>query len=243
MPNLISKLKVKIFADGADLQTINELSKQTLIKGFTTNPTLMRKAGIDDYKKFANQAISIIQEKPISFEVFSDDLQEMFDQAIEIASWGKNVNVKIPITNSEGIETTKVINKLSRMGVPLNVTAILTTGQVEKVVEALHENSKAFISIFAGRIADTGIDPVPIMVKALRTMKQKPKSELIWASPRELLNVIQADTIGCHIITVTSEILNKLDLIGKDLELYSLETVKMFRKDALASGYYLNSKK
>jgi transaldolase len=243
MPNLSSKLKVKIFADGADLETINELSSQTFIKGFTTNPTLMRRAGIDDYKKFANQAISIIQEKPISFEVFSDDLQEMFDQAIEIASWGKNVNVKIPITNSEGIETTKVINKLSRMGVPLNVTAILTIGQVEKVVEALHENSKAFISIFAGRIADTGRDPIPIMVKALQTMKQKPKSELIWASPRELLNVIQADTIGCHIITATSEILNKLDLIGKDLELYSLETVKMFRKDALASGYYLSSKR
>lgn len=237
MPNNVSELKVKIFADGADLPTMRDMSKKTFIKGLTTNPTLMRKSGISDYRKFAQDVLAEIQDKPISFEVFSDDLKEMINQAMEISSWGKNVNVKIPITNSEGVETTQVIKELSSRGVALNITAILTTKQVENVVNALESDSQAFISVFAGRIADTGRDPIPLMQEALRIMNSKPKSELIWASPRELLNVIQADSIGCHVITATSDILKKLDTIGKDLSQYSLETVRMFRDDALASGY------
>jgi len=237
MPNNVNELKIKIFADGAEVETMVEMSKKPFIKGLTTNPTLMRKAGISDYKEFAKEVLTKIQDKPISFEVFSDNLREMIEQAIEIASWGENVNVKIPITNSEGIETTSVIKELSRMGVALNITAILTAGQVKNVINALDGNSNAFISVFAGRIADTGRDPIPLMEEALQIMREKPKSELIWASPRELLNVIQADSIGCHIITATSDILKKLDIIGKDLTRYSLETVRMFRDDALASGY------
>jgi transaldolase len=237
MSSNINELKVKIFADGADLSTMLDMSKKPFIKGLTTNPTLMRKAGITDYKDFAQKVLSEIQDKPISFEVFSDNLEEMIKQAVEIASWGKNVNVKIPITNSEGVETTQVIKELSSRGVALNITAILTTRQVENVVEALDFNAEAFISVFAGRIADTGRDPIPLMQEALQVLQSKPKSQLIWASPRELLNVIQADSIGCHIITATSDILKKLDIIGKDLSLYSLETVRMFRDDAVASGY------
>lgn len=237
MPNNVNELKIKIFADGAEVETMVEMSKKPFIKGLTTNPTLMRKAGISDYKEFAKEVLTKIQDKPISFEVFSDNLRGMIEQAIEIASWGENVNVKIPITNSEGIETTSVIKELSRMGIALNITAILTAGQVKNVIDALDGNSNAFISVFAGRIADTGRDPIPVMEEALQIMREKPKSELIWASPRELLNVIQADLIGCHIITATSDILKKLDIIGKDLTRYSLETVRMFRDDALASGY------
>ena len=237
MPSNINELRVKIFADGADLPTMLDMSKKTFIKGFTTNPTLMRKAGITNYKNFAQDVLSKIQDKPISFEVFSDDFKEMIEQATEIASWGKNVNVKIPITNSQGVETIQVIKELSSRGVALNITAILTTKQVEHVVEALEINTEAFISVFAGRIADTGRDPIPLMQEALQLMKSKPKSELIWASPRELLNVIQADSIGCHVITATSDILKKLVIIGKDLSQYSLETVRMFRDDAVASGY------
>jgi transaldolase len=233
----VKKLKVKIFADGADLPTMLEMSNKPFIQGLTTNPTLMRKAGISDYKKFAREVLELIQSKPISFEVFSDDFEEMVEQAMEISSWGENVNVKIPITNSKGDSTTQVIKELSSRGVSLNITAILTTKQVKNVIEVLDENSKAFISVFAGRIADTGRDPIPLMAEALEIMREKPRSELIWASPRELLNVIQADAIGCHIITATSDILKKLDIIGKDLSQYSLETVKMFRDDALASGY------
>jgi len=233
----VNDLNIKIFADGADLATMINMSKKPLIKGLTTNPTLMRKAGINDYKNFAMEALKEIHNKPISFEVFSDDFNEMIQQASEISSWGSNVNVKIPITNSKGIESLQVIKELSRRGVILNITALMTTEQVEKVVSALDGVSEAFISVFAGRIADTGRDPIPLMEKALHIMKDKPKSELIWASPRELLNVIQADKIGCHVITATSDILAKLDLVGKDLAQYSLETVKMFRNDALASGY------
>jgi transaldolase len=233
----VKNLKVKIFADGADLPTMLEMSNKPFIQGLTTNPTLMRKAGISDYKKFAREVLELIQNKPISFEVFSDDSKEMIEQAMEISSWGDNVNVKIPITNSKGDSTTQVIKELSGKGVSLNITAILTTKQVKNVIEVLDGNSKAFISVFAGRIADTGRDPIPLMAEALEIMREKPRSELIWASPRELLNVIQADAIGCHIITATSDILKKLDIIGKDLSQYSLETVKMFRDDALASGY------
>lgn len=237
MPNNVNELKVKIFADGADLPTMLDMYRKSFIKGLTTNPTLMRKAGISDYRKFAKEVLTEIKDKPISFEVFSDDLTEMLSQAIEIASWGRNVNVKIPITNSAGIETTQVIKELSSRGIALNITAILTTKQVENVVAALEMNSEAFISVFAGRIADTGRDPIPLMEEALQIMQSKPNSQLIWASPRELLNVIQADAIGCHVITATSDILKKLDIIGKDLSQYSLETVRMFRDDALASGY------
>jgi len=237
MPSSSNDLKIKIFADGADLSTMVEMSKKPFIRGLTTNPTLMRKAGINDYKKFAKEVLVEIQDKPISFEVFSDDLNEMIYQATEIASWGKNVNVKIPVTNSKGVETTKVVRELSSQGVALNITAILTTTQVRSVVDSLDDNSIAFISVFAGRVADTGRDPIPLMQEALKIMEDKPKSELIWASPRELLNVIQADAIGCHVITATSDILKKLDIIGKDLSQYSLETVKMFRDDAVASGY------
>jgi transaldolase len=237
MLNNINELKVKIFADGADLPTMIDMSRKPFIKGLTTNPTLMRKAGIKDYRKFAKEVLVEIQDKPISFEVFSDDLKEMIEQATEIASWGRNVNVKIPITNSKGVETTQVVRELSSQGVALNITAILTVKQVRNVVESLDDNSAAFISVFAGRIADTGRDPIPLMQNAIQIMKEKPKSELIWASPRELLNVIQADAIGCHVITATSDILKKLDIIGKDLSQYSLETVKMFRDDAVASGY------
>ena len=237
MVNDVKNLRVKIFADGADLPTMLEMSNKPFIQGLTTNPTLMRKAGISDYKKFAREVLELIQNKPISFEVFSDDFEEMVEQAMEISSWGDNVNVKIPITNSKGDSTTQVIKELSTRGVSLNITAILTIKQVKNVIEVLDENSKAFISVFAGRIADTGRDPIPLMSEALEIMREKPRSELIWASPRELLNVIQADAIGCHIITATSDILKKLDIIGKDLSQYSLETVKMFRADALASGY------
>ena len=237
MLNNINELKVKIFADGADLPTMIDMSRKPFIKGLTTNPTLMRKAGIKDYRKFAKEVLVEIQDKPISFEVFSDDLKEMIEQATEIASWGRNVNVKIPITNSKGVETTQVVRELSSQGVALNITAILTVEQVRNVVESLDDNSVAFISVFAGRIADTGRDPIPLMQNAIQIMREKPKSELIWASPRELLNVIQADAIGCHVITATSDILKKLDIIGKDLSQYSLETVKMFRDDAVASGY------
>jgi len=239
MLNDVKNLKIKLFADGADLATMIKLSKEPFIKGLTTNPTLMRKAGIQDYKKFAKDVLAEIHEKPISFEVFSDNLEEMIEQAIEISSWGSNVNVKIPITNSQGIETTEAIRELSSRGISLNITALLTTEQVEKVVNVLDIDSPAFISVFAGRIADTGRDPIPVMKDALKIMEYKPKSELIWASPRELLNVIQANEIGCHIITATSDILKKLDIIGKDLAEYSLETVKMFRDDAVASGYII----
>jgi transaldolase len=233
------ELKVKIFADGADLQTMVSMSKKSFIKGLTTNPTLMRKAGVSDYKKFAKEVLEEIQDKPISFEVFSDELNEMVQQAIEIASWGKNVNVKIPIMNSKGEETTEVVKELSSMGIALNVTAIFTTEQVRNVINVLDENASAYISVFAGRIADTGRDPIPYLQDSLEIMGAKPKSELIWASPRELLNVIQADAIGCHVITATPDILNRLETIGKDLSQYSLETVKMFRNDALRSNYFI----
>jgi len=237
MINSLQDMKVNLFADGADLQTMIEMAKKPFIKGLTTNPTLMRKAGINDYKLFAKEVITSIQNKPISFEVFSDEADEMISQGLEIASWGKNVNVKIPITNSAGQSTKTVIKELSAEGVAINVTALLTTDQVETVIDSIDGSSNVFISVFAGRIADTGRDPIPFMKEALEIMNKKPKAKLIWASPRELLNVIQANDIGCHIITATSDILKKLELIGKDLSEYSLDTVRMFHEDALASGY------
>ena len=233
----VDDLKIKLFADGADLKGMLEMNSKPYIKGLTTNPTLMRKAGITDYKKFATDVLSEIKDKPISFEVFSDDLEEMKRQALEIASWGKNVYVKIPITNTLKISTSPVIDFLSRQGVKVNVTALMTVEQVESVACVLDPNTPSYVSIFAGRIADTGRDPEPIMLEALRILESLKKVELIWASPRELLNVRQADRIGCHIITATSDILNKLALLEKNLDEYSLETVQMFYNDAHELGY------
>ena len=235
----VANLKVKLFADGADLPTMFAMSKSEHIRGLTTNPTLMRKAGVLDYREFAGKVLKEIKELPISFEVFSDDLDDMKRQALEIASWGENVYVKIPVTTSEGKTTKKVINYLANQQVKLNITAVMTNSQVDEIVGCLNSSVPSYISIFAGRISDTGRDPIPTMQKALVQMSSNSKSELIWASPRELLNVFQADSIGCHIITATSDILNKLDLVGKDLTDYSLDTVKMFKNDSVASGFVI----
>ena len=233
----IAHLKVKLFADGADLAGIKEMAANPAIKGFTTNPTLMRKAGVSDYKAFALQALQVVGGRPISFEVFADEFGEMGKQAHEIASWGRNIYVKIPVTNTKGEFSGPLVERLTRAGIQVNVTALTTVDQVKRVADRLAPETPAIISVFAGRIADTGRDPVPIMAEAVKIMKKKPKSELIWASPRELLNIFQADEIGCHIITATNDILKKLPLIGKDLDAYSLETVEMFHKDAKAAGY------
>jgi transaldolase len=228
---------VKIFADGADLAGILALYKNPLVKGFTTNPSLMRKAGIEDYEAFAHQLVAAIPDRPISFEVFADDFDEMIAQGHVIASWGRNVNVKIPVTTTKGVFTGPVIRTLANAGVIVNVTAIMTAEQVERVVESLAPNVPAIVSVFAGRVADTGRDPIPVMRASLRALAGRPEAELLWASPRELLNIFQADEIGCHIITVSHDVLTKLSLIGKDLHEYSLETVKMFYRDATAAGF------
>jgi transaldolase len=237
----VKALKVKLFADGADLAGMKEMYLNPMIKGFTTNPTLMRKAGVQDYGIFAQQVIEAIPDRPISFEVFADEFEAMERQALEIASWGKNVNVKIPVTNTKKQFTGPVIERLSKAGVSLNVTAVMSLDQVKRITECLAFETSAIISVFAGRIADTGIDPLPLMAQAVDVMRAKPKSELIWASPRELLNIFQAEQIGCHIITATNDILKKLTLVGKDLEEYSLETVEMFYKDAKAAGYNIQT--
>lgn len=231
------ELKVKLFADGADLAGIREMASNPAIKGFTTNPTLMRKAGVADYKAFALQALQVVGGRPISFEVFADEFGEMENQAHEIASWGRNIYVKIPVTNTKGEFAGPLVECLARAGVQLNVTALMTVDQVRRVTDRLAPNTPAIISVFAGRIADTGRDPMPIMAEAVRVMNAKPRAELIWASPRELLNIVQASDVGCHIITATNDILKKLSLVGKDLDDYSLETVEMFYKDAQAAGY------
>jgi transaldolase len=236
----ISNLKIKLFADGADLAGIKEMYQNLFIKGFTTNPTLMRKAGIQDYKLFALEVIQAIPDRPISFEVFADEFDEMEKQALEIASWGKNVSVKIPVTNTRKEFAGPLIERLSHAGVALNVTALTTLEQVKSVTKQLSPNVPAIISVFAGRIADTGRDPVPLMAEAVKVMSDKPQSELIWASPRELLNIFQAESVGCHIITATNDILKKLTLVDKDLDQYSLETVQMFFKDAQAAGYKIS---
>lgn len=233
----IEDLKVKIFADGADLQEMIGMSEKSYISGLTTNPTLMRKAGVLDYRKFAKDVLAEIQTKPISFEVFSDDLSEMKKQALEIASWGENVYVKIPISNTFGLSTADVVHELTNFGVKVNVTAIMTTNQVEEIAASLNPKIPSYISVFAGRIADTGQDPIPTLKKSLEILQTNSLAELIWASPRELLNIIQADQINCHVITATKDILAKLSLLGHNLEDYSLDTVKMFRNDALASAY------
>jgi transaldolase len=235
----LSELKVKIFGDGADIASILELSRKPFIKGFTTNPTLMRKAGIPDYEAFAAQILQHISDRPVSFEVIADDAETMEWQARHIATWGPNVYVKIPITNTRREPMFRLIQRLSRDGIQVNVTAVLTLEQVREVAQALHGGAPSNISVFAGRIADTGRDPVPVMSEALDILRSSEKTELIWASPRELLNVFQADQIGCHIITVTNDILQKISLIGKDLRDFSLETVKMFYEDGVKSGYTL----
>lgn len=236
MPN-IDNLHIKIFADGADLAEILILRRNPAIHGFTTNPTLMRKAGVLDYEAFARNLLRIVPDRPVSFEVFADDEAEMEAQARTIATWGANVNVKIPVTDQNGVFLGPLIQRVSQDGTIVNVTAILTLEQVERVACALASATPAIISVFAGRIADTGVDPVPVMQEARRILAARPRAELLWASPREALNIFQADAAGCDIITVTPGILAKLGLIGKDLAGYSLETVEMFTRDAHAAGY------
>jgi transaldolase len=233
----IDQLQTKIYADGAELNGIIEMSKNPVIKGFTTNPTLMRKAGISDYKKFAEDVLAAVPNLPISFEVFSDDREEMYTQAVEIASWGKNINIKVPVTNTNNEFVGDVISRLSAQGIFVNVTALMTLDQVKQVMDSLRGDAPAYISVFAGRIADTGRNPMDIMSKAAEISKGRANTEIIWASPRELLNIFQANEAGVQIITVANDLLNKLALVGKDLDEYSLETVKMFRNDAVKAGY------
>jgi len=237
----VSALRTKIFADGAELDGMLALYRQPYIKGFTTNPTLMRKAGILDYRAFAHDVLAAIPDRPISFEVFSDEFAEMERQAQEIAAWGEHVYVKVPVTNTRRAPAYELVHRLSHSGVKVNVTALMTLEQVQEVLNALKGGAPSNVSVFAGRIADTGVDPVPLMTEAVEILRGEPRAELIWASPRELLNVFQADAIGCHIITVTSEILKKLSLVGKNLDDYSLETVKMFYEDARAAGFSLSA--
>ena len=234
---LLDNMKIKLFADGADLTGIRAMYSKPWIRGFTTNPTLMRKAGVTDYKSFALDVLKAVPDRPVSFEVFADEFDQMEAQAMEIASWGSNVNVKIPVTNTKRQFAGPLIHRLARAGVQLNVTAVMTVEQVRTIAEHLVAETPAIVSVFAGRIADTGVDPVPVMREALKALQNVPKAELLWASPRELLNILQADEIGCHIITATNDILNKLTLLGKDHGDYSLETVEMFYKDASAAGY------
>jgi transaldolase len=237
----LRQLKVKIFADGADFDSIVKLSGNPAVKGFTTNPSLVRKAGVTDYEEFGRKLLAAVPNRPVSLEVFADEFGEMARQARAIATWGPNVNVKIPVTNTKKEFSGDLIRELSEDGVVVNVTAILTLDQVRRVTACLSPKTPAIVSVFAGRIADTGVDPVPLMAEAVSILKARPKAELIWASPRELLNIFQAEDIGCHIITVTSDILNKLSLVGKDLEAYSLETVEMFRRDAVAAGFSIDA--
>jgi transaldolase len=235
----VEELKVKIFADGADKAGMLEMYEKPFVKGLTTNPTLMKKAGITDYRAFCKDILTSIKDKPLSFEVFSDDFDEMERQALEIASWGDNVYVKIPITNTKQETCYALVKKLANLKVKLNVTALMTLDQVRNVVAALDPDTPSYVSVFAGRIADTGYDPLPLMTTAVEILKAAPAAELIWASPRELLNIFQADEIGCHVITVTNDILKKLSLVGYDLNEYSLDTVKMFYADAIQAGFKL----
>jgi transaldolase len=234
---VLDQLSTRIFADGADLDGILALAADPRITGFTTNPTLMWKAGLTDYADFAQRLLERITGHPISFEVFADDAEEMRRQAKVIAGWGENVYVKIPVTTTAGESMVPLVNELSESGVKVNVTALFTTAQVELVTAAVRDGAPAFLSVFAGRIADAGIDPLPIIARSVDIMVDAPRAELIWASPREVLNVVQADSVGCHIITMTHDLLPKLDLLGKDLEQFSLETVRMFHRDAAAAGF------
>ncbi len=239
MMKRVEELTVRIFADGAEKAGMLEMYAKPYIKGFTTNPTLMHKAGLTDYRAFAHEILEAIPDRPISFEVFSDEFGEMERQAREISTWGDNVYVKIPVTNTRREPAYDLVRRLSKEGIKLNITAIMTVDQVRHIVEAVKGGAPSCISVFAGRIADTGRDPVPIMAECVDILKAAPAAELIWASPRELLNIMQADAIGCHIITVTNDILKKLTLVGKDLSDYSLDTVKMFFDDGRKAGFTL----
>jgi transaldolase len=236
---MLDQISTKIFADGADLEGILALAVNPHIKGFTTNPTLMHKAGLTRYAEFARELLDQVTDLPVSFEVFADDPEEMRRQARLISGWGGNVYVKVPITTTKGEPLAALIRELSEDGVKVNVTALFTTAQVELITAAVSDGAPSYISVFAGRIADAGVDPIPIMSRSLEIMEGAPSAELIWASPREILNLVQADQIGCHIITVTHDLLKKLDCLGKDLEQYSLETVRMFHADARAAGFTL----
>jgi transaldolase len=233
----LQQFRIKLFADGADLNDMIEEYKKGIASGFTTNPTLMKKAGVKSYEEFAKAALKAIPDLPLSFEVFSDDLHGMEREARKIGSWGNNVYIKIPITNTKGESTASLVKKLSYDGLKLNVTAILTVEQVKTVAKALSPTTPSIVSVFAGRIADTGVDPMPIMKESVKILKSNPKAELLWASTRELLNLIQAESCGCHIITITNDILKKVPLVGKDLNQLSLETVQMFYTDAQSAGY------
>lgn len=236
---VLDQLKVKIFADGADLDGILKLYGHPYIKGFTTNPTLMRQSGISDYERFSRQVLEHITDRPISFEVFSDEFDEMERQARKIASWGNNVYVKIPVTNTRRESSVELVRCLAGEGIQLNVTALMTLEQVRVISKALGSHAPSYISVFAGRIADTGRDPMPLMKEAVEIMAPHSTQELLWASPRELLNIFHADQVGCHIITVTHDLLKKLSLVDKDLDEFSLDTVKMFYEDAQKAGYRL----
>ena len=233
----LQQFRIKLYADGADLNGMIEEYRKGIVSGFTTNPTLMKKAGVTSYEEFAKEALRAIPDLPISFEVFSDDLPGMEREARKIGSWGTNVYIKIPVTNTRGESTAPLVKKLSRDGLKLNVTAILTVDQVKTVAKALSPDTPSIVSVFAGRIADTGVDPMPIMKESVRVLQSNPKAELLWASTRELLNLVQAESCGCHIITITNDILKKTPLVGKDLGQMSLETVQMFYADAQSAGY------
>jgi transaldolase len=235
----LPQFRIKLYADGADLDGMIEEYKKGIASGFTTNPTLMKKAGVKSYEEFAKAALNAIPDLPISFEVFADDLPGMEREARKIGNWGKNVYIKIPVTNTKGESTAPLVKKLSHDGLKLNVTAILTIDQVKTVAKALSSDTPSIVSVFAGRIADTGVDPMPIMKESVKTLKSNPKAELLWASTRELLNLIQAESCGCHIITITNDILKKTPLFGKDLSQLSLETVQMFYSDAQSAGYMI----
>jgi transaldolase len=235
----LESLRVRIFADGADPALIRELARLPHVAGFTTNPTLMRQAGVRDYRAFAREVLAAVAGHPVSFEVLADELEPMERQAREIAAWGENVFVKVPVTNTRGEPTLPLIRALTRDGVRLNVTALLTLEQVREVSAALAGGAPSFVSVFAGRIADTGRDPAPLMAAAVEALRAQPQQRLIWASPREVLNVLQADAVGCHVITATADLIRKLPLLGKDLAAFSLETVRMFHDDARKAGYEL----
>ena len=238
----LESFRVKVFADGAAIDDmIKTYHTRPFVKGFTTNPTLMRKAGVSDYERFARQLLEAIPDRPISFEVFSDDFAEMERQARCIAAWGNNVYVKIPVSDTRGRSAAGLIRRLADAGVKQNVTALMTLEQVHEVTQALAGAPSSYISVFAGRIADSGRDPLPVMQAALAIMESQPQLELIWASPREVLNIVQADSIGCHIITVTNDLITKTALLGTDLTEFSVETVKMFRADAVAAGFALST--
>ncbi|MDX6732995.1 MAG: transaldolase [Baekduia sp.] len=236
---MLDRISTQIFADGADLDGILRLAEDPMIKGFTTNPTLMWKAGLTDYADFAQRLLEQIRDKPISFEVFADDEAEMRRQAKQLASWGPNVYVKIPVTTTSGESMAPLVRELSEDGVQVNVTALFTTAQVELITSAVADGAPSCISVFAGRIADAGVDPLPIMQRSVDIMSSVPHAELIWASPREVLNLVQADQVGCHIITMTHDLIGKVKNLGKDLDQFSLETVQMFHRDAAAAGFTL----